>query len=121
MNVAQFRADFPEFADTVKYPDGSVNFWLTFMGKLLNAARWADLLDMGLELATAHHLIINAKNQKSAGGILAPISSKSVDTVSVSFDTKAVTLENAGHWATTNYGQRFWQLLMMAGAGGVQL
>jgi hypothetical protein len=39
--------------------------------------------------------------------------------VSVSYDTAAVTLTDAGHWNATTYGIQFWQLQQMAGAGGI--
>lgn len=119
IDAAKFRTDFPEFADTAKYPDSMVNFWLNLAGVMLNAARWADLLDFGTELFVAHQLVLASRNLKTAGGSVAPVSSKSVDKVTVSYDTSAVKLDNAGHWAATNYGQQFWQLAMMAGAGGV--
>lgn len=121
VTVAQFRADFPEFADATKYPDASVNFWLNIAATRLDPVRWADMLDPGTELFVAHQVVLSARNAKSAGVTVAPIASKSVDKVSVSYDTSAVRLDNAGHWAATNYGQQFWQLLQMAGAGGVQL
>lgn len=98
-----------------------VQFWLNLAGKMLNADRWVDILDFGTELFVAHQLILGARNLKNAGQVNAPVSSKSVDKVSVSYDTKNVQLENAGHWATTSYGLQFWQLMQMAGAGGVQL
>lgn len=123
VTVAQFRADFPEFADTSKYPDASVAFWLNVAVTRLNPTRWADMLDMGTELFIAHQVVLSARNARAntPGATVAPIASKSVDKVSVSYDTSAVRLDNAGHWAATNYGQQFWQLLQMAGAGGVQL
>jgi hypothetical protein len=125
ITVAQFRADFPEFTDTTKYPDTMVTFWLTQAGKLLRPDRWVDELDLGTELFVAHQLVIGARNQKNggsgAGASIAPISSKTVDKVSVSYDTGSVTMTDAGFWNATNYGQRFWWLLQMAGAGAVQL
>lgn len=125
VTTAQFRTDFPEFTDVAKYPDSQVTFWLTQAGKLLRAERWADDLDLGTELFVAHQLVIGARNQKNggsgAGGAVAPISSKTVDKVSVSYDTGSVSMTDAGFWNGTNYGQRFWWLLQMAGAGAVQL
>lgn len=121
IDAAKFRADFPEFGDPAKYPDSMVAFWLALAGKMLNAPRWADLLDMGTELFVAHQLVLASRNQRSAGNVPAPIAAKSVDKVSVTYDTSAVKLENAGHWAATNYGMQFWQLQQMAGAGGIQI
>lgn len=121
IDATKFRADFPEFADAAKYPDAAVAFWLALAGKLLNAQRWVDMLDFGTELFVAHQLTLAARNAKTAGAVAAPVAAKSVDKVSVTYDTSAVRLENAGHWAATNYGQQFYQLMQLAGAGGVQV
>jgi hypothetical protein len=127
MDISTFRQDFPEFANTTDYPDAQVTFWLGVGGKLLRAERWFDLLDQGLELFTAHHLAIGAKDQATAsaggipGAVQGNVSSKSVDKVSVSYDASRVTYDDAGFWNMTTYGLRYWNLLMLVGAGGVQL
>lgn len=127
MDAATFRQDFPEFSDTTTYPDGSVDFYLALGVKLLPECRWQDLLDYGLELFTAHHLVLSTRDQKAeaAGGMpgamTGPQSSKAVDKVSVSYDTASATLEDGGFWNLTTYGVRFLQLARMIGAGGIQL
>lgn len=121
VDAAKFRADFPEFADESKYPPAMVDFWLGFAAKLLISDRWADVLDYGLELMTAHNLTVAKRNEATPGAIAAPVASKSVDKVSISYDTSAIKLENAGHWGATSYGIQFLQLARMVGAGGVQL
>lgn len=122
VTAAQFRADFPEFADTSKFPDSMVNFWLGLAVKLLISDRWADILDEGTELMVAHECTIAYRNTLGApGGVLAPQASKAVDKVSVSYDISAVRLDNAGHWGGTSYGMQFFQLMRIVGAGPVQL
>lgn len=127
MDSSTFRQDFPEFADTTTYPDGSVNFYLGLGVKLLPECRWQDTLDYGLELFTAHHLALYMRDQQAAaaggmpGVMTGPQSSKSVDKVSVSYDTALATLEDGGFWNLTTYGVRFLQLARMMGAGGFQL
>lgn len=127
MDAAQFRTDFPEFADAAIYPDATVNLWLGVAGISLPADRWGALLDLGTELFIAHHLAVGAGNTKaaaaggipgSAGGV---ISSKSVDKVSVSYDTGAGTLEGGDFWNRTTYGIEFLRYARMMGAGGIQL
>lgn len=123
-DLATFREHFPEFSAT---PDGRVSFWLGIAPKLLNAERWDELLDHGIELFVAHHLAIDNANQRAAqngGGVgqnSGPVASKTVDKVSVSYDTGAATLEGAGHWNLTTYGTQFYALFRMMGAGGIQL
>jgi Protein of unknown function (DUF4054) len=127
MTPATFRQQFPEFACTTTYPDSQVTFWAGLAGSLLNPERWADLLDHGTALFVAHHLATGQRDQEiaAAGGtpgtISGPQSAKSVDKVSASYDTSAVTLENGGFWNMSSYGIRLLQLARYAGAGGVQL
>ena len=127
VSVSSFRSDFPEFASVVTYPDAQVAFWLGLAGKLHSVDRWGDLLDYGVELFMAHNLSIAARDAKAAatggvgGGATGLLSSKSVDKVSASYDTGAVTIDGAGNWNLTTYGTRYIQLASMIGAGGVQL
>lgn len=121
VTAAQFRTDFPEFADTARYSDGMVSFWLTYALAMLNADRWGSMLDHGVKLMLAHQCVLAAKNGKAPGGIVAPQTAKAVDKVSVAYDTASVQLENAGHWNGSTYGIQFLQLARMMGAGGMQL
>lgn len=127
MDAQQFRQDFPEFADATAFPGPTVDFYLGLGVKLLNADRWAETLDYGLELFTAHHLAIAARDQQAAavggvgGEIKGALASKSVDKVSASYNNGAALNPDAGFWNLTSYGLRFWQLARMIGAGGVQL
>ncbi|MCL6466958.1 MAG: DUF4054 domain-containing protein [Ralstonia sp.] len=123
---AQLRSDFPEFANTATYPDTLINMWLTLAASMVNASRWAELTNLGIELVTAHHLALSARDQQTAtvggipGEIKGPTSSKSVDKVSVSYDTSAVSLTDAGFWGLTSYGLRFLTIARAMGAGGYQ-
>ncbi len=127
MSSTTFRANYPEFADVTKYPESQVNFYLTLGGKLLRPIRWGSLLDTGIELFTAHNVALEAVAQRGASAGQVPglstgaVASKSIDKVSVSYDTNAGIVTNAGHWNLTIYGTRFLQLMRMAGTGGVQL
>lgn len=127
VTASSFRADFPEFTSTVVFPDATVAFWLGLAGKLLSVDRWGDLLDYGTELFVAHNLVLSARDQKAVsnggiGGSGAGItSSKTVDKVSVSYDTANAAIDGAGNWNLTTYGTRYIQLARMVGAGGVQL
>lgn len=127
MDVATFRQQFPEFADTARYPEPLVAFWLDVVTRMLDPKRWADLLDVGLALALAHHLVVAVREQGSAvagkvpGTVLGMQTSKSVDTVSVSYDVGAVTNEGGGFWNMTTYGIQFLGMARLVGSGGVQL
>lgn len=127
VDAAQFRVDLPEFASTTVYPDSGVTFWLAIAYKLLRPEAWVDVLDFGAELFVAHNLAIEGLNQKAAAGGGAPganvgaASQKTIDKVSVSYDTTAGLEPGAGHWNLTNYGTRFYRLMMLAGMGGRQI
>lgn len=121
MDVATFRSYYPEFGDAVAFPDPAIQRFLDFGAKQLNAERWADMLDEGLGLFAAHSLTVATRNKKSAGSMLAPVTSKAVDKVSVSYDVAAVTLADGGYWNQTSYGVQLLTWARMVGAGGVQL
>lgn len=127
MDVAQFRADFPEFASTTDYPSSMVTFWGGIAEQLVDVSRWGTLYDQGVSLFVAHNIALQRKNIQAAAGGGVPgaqsgaISSKSVGTVSVSYDTAASMMPNAGHWNMTVYGIQFIQLGRLLCAGAVQL
>lgn len=120
----QFRADFPEFANA---SDAQVSMWLTVGEALVNPLRWGDLTNIGIELVTAHHLAIAMRDDKTAvgggaaGGVSGPVSSKSVDKVSVSYNTSSTQYEGEAFWNMTSYGIRYIGLARLFGAGGIQL
>ena len=127
VTAASFRTSFPEFANTTTYPTAQIEFWIGVAANLVDEARWGTLYDFGISLIIAHNLVISTKDQRAAalggavgagGGVVA---SKTVDKVSVSYDTAASTFEGAGDLNTTTYGIRWQRLARMFGAGGVQI
>ena len=123
LTYATFIANFPEFSGS-SYPEGWFNYWLSFGTKLLRPCVWTDFLDDGMSLFIAHNLVLQLRAVKAAatggdaGGNTGPLSSKSVDKVSMGYDTGAASLEGAGAYNLTTYGTRFYQLMKMVGAGG---
>lgn len=127
MTPADFRTYFPEFSDTTKYPGSQIEFWMTVASALVDPDRWGVLTDQGVSLVTAHHLVVANQDQAvaAAGGtpgeVKGATASKSVDKVSVGYDTKSVTIDGAGFWNMSKYGIRYLTLAKMFGAGGLQL
>jgi hypothetical protein len=134
--AASLRGHFPEFTDPVRYPDGWITFWLGIAYNLLNTCRWNALLDHGAELFTCHHLALSARaaaDAAIAAGMQAPqlakvpgmaegmVASKTVDKVTIAYDTEAIALEKGGFWNLTMYGIQFLTLARMHGAGGIQV
>lgn len=127
MDVAKFRQDFPEFADTTAYPDAEVTFFSGLAEQLLPECRWGTIWPYAVALFTAHQLTVARRNEQTAstggtpGGVSGPTTAKAVDKVSVSYDAAAVTLADGGFWNMSTYGIQFLQWARMFGAGGIQL
>lgn len=109
-----------------------------FSGGQLTSPKWgagsavpvsppATLLDIATELFVAHNLVLEKRAQDAAnvgglpGQIIGPVASKSVGSVSISYDASAGLEPEAGHWNTTMYGLRFIKLARMKGMGPVQV
>ncbi|CDL85407.1 DUF4054 domain-containing protein [Xenorhabdus szentirmaii] len=126
-SIAQFRLDFPQFSDKAQFPDAQIQFRLNLADKQLDENRLGDMFVYLVELMVAHYMALWAADSRSmaiggAGGANSGVvSSKSVDKVSVSYDTGATLNPNAGFWNNTRYGSEFYEMLMMFGAGGIQL
>lgn len=126
MDIATFREAFPEF-DATKYPDGMVTTWSAIGERLVNEKYWDTEKPLGVQLFTAHHLVLARANVEAAnaGGLpgqtSGPTQSKAVGAANISYDTQSSINLNAGHWNMTSYGKQFFQLARMFGAGGVQL
>lgn len=126
--VADFRKDFPQFEDPLRYPEAQVQFRLNLADILLSEKiTGTKIFPYLVELFVAHHMALFAQDQRSAtvggaGGSASGVqTSKSVDKVSVSYDTSATLNPDAGFWNNTRYGAEFYQLITMFGAGGRQL
>lgn len=125
VTLASFRAAFPEFAS---YPDGTVTYNLGLAGRLLSPVRWGELYDDGVQFVTAHNLALSPVSATVAGSggaaIGAPmgiVSAKSVGPISKTIDTSIGLEDGAGLYGATSYGRRYYQLLTLIGAGGIQL
>ena len=133
ITIAQFVADFPEFADASPAVFG---FYLDLATMLLNPRRWPttpspttglSVLDRGTELFVAHNIALEQRTIKEAafgapvGVTQGPVSSKGVGPTSVGYDTASGVEADGGHWNTTIYGIRFLRLLRTVAAGPIQV
>ncbi len=126
--VAQFRSDFPEFADTSKYPDALIATWLAVASvEVANAQRWGTLLATAQELVTAHYVVLATRDRAAGANGGTPGTPQGLETaqavgpVSVSYDHTPLLSEDAGAWNQTTYGQRYYKLARLIGAGGMQI
>jgi hypothetical protein len=123
----KFLAAFPEFNDAGRYPAPQRQMWLTIATNNLDPYRWGDYYELGVYLFIAHHLAVFA-NQRGksgmAGRIPFPMGSKSVGSVSASYDTSILSQmadKGGGLWGLTTYGMEWYRLSQMVGMGGVQI
>lgn len=127
MDVALFRADFPEFADSVRFPSSTITLWSNLGEQLISADRFGSTFTQAVELFTAHNAVLAAGNVSStaAGGMPGQtggiVSSKAVGSVSVSYDTASAMETGAGHWNQTTYGRQYIRLARLIGQGCYQL
>lgn len=126
--VSDFRTAFPQFSDPNAYPDMIITARLALADVLLRQDRFgAEVFPYVAGLFVAHYMFLYAADKRSAavggaGGANSGVqSSKSVDKVSVSYDTGTTLNPDAGFWNNSRYGSEFWEYLMMFGAGAVQL
>lgn len=126
--IQQFRNDFPQFNDEVKFPDSQIRLRLNLADKLLSEnVSGSDVFLYWVGLFVAHYLTLYAMDTRSlqAGGVGGSSSgvatAKSVDKVSVSYDNSVTLNPDAGFWNNTRYGAEFYQWVLMFGAGGRQL
>lgn len=124
---ASFRAAFPAFADTTKYPDAEVNFYIGLAVIMCgNVYRWGDALEYGMSLFIAHNLALDGTALSAAGGgvpgaIVGPMTGGHVDKVGYTRNPGVAMDPKNGHWNLTTWGLRYIRLVNMIGAGPVQV
>ena len=127
MDNTAFRLGFPEFANTVTYPDTLLDFWSCLAQMQVLPSVWKGATCKGVQLYVAHEITLAMQNAKAAsvggvpgtsGGIA---NSKTVGSVSVGYDSVSTSEKDAGYWNLTNYGRQFIRLARIFGAGAYQL
>ncbi len=127
MDNAAFRQAFPEFADLARYPDSQLDFWSELAEAQVLECRWKTMRTKGIYLYVAHEITLAGQNQKAGviggvpGGASGPANSKTVGSVTVSYDTQQTAEKDGGWWNLTIYGKQFLRLARIFGAGVVQL
>lgn len=127
VTVKTFRGAFTEFADPARFPDAMLSYWLDIASKLVNTDRWGNLSDNGVSMFAAHNATLErrAMDEADLGGIpgmsTGIVNNKSVDKVSVGYDTQGGVELDAGHWNLTIYGTRYIRLARQMGMGPVQV
>ena len=106
-----FLTFFPNFKDV---PADTLNAYLDLVVKQVPDGRFRAETDYGRYLLVAHQLTINGLSGKEAsavGGVSGAIASKTVGSVSVSYDTGGSNETDAGFYNATIYGKQYYALL----------
>lgn len=113
MTPAEFKVRYPEFtAET----DQRVQLFLDEAIPHLDEARWDDLYVQGLGLYVAHSL---ASANADVGVDIGNETNVKVGDVSISKDASIVEAQMENDLLRTTYGQKYWRLAKMVGAGGI--
>lgn len=119
IDIDDFRASFPEFSDIVKFPDAQVVYWSSVAECATNEVVFGCMYKNVIYLYTAHTLALAFKNQLNPipGQGIGLTSSKSVGSVSTSYDTASIVEEGGGYWNETSYGREYLRLVKLFGVG----
>ena len=122
IDIDDFRASFPEFTDPVKFTDAQITYWSNVAGCATNQKVFGCMYTNVIYLYTAHTLSIAYKNKINPvpGEGLGLTASKSVGSVSVSYDTASIVENGGGYWNETSYGREYLRLVRLFGTGGRQ-
>ena len=120
LDITEFRAMYPAFADVTKYPDSVItlafNKSTIFIKNETNECLGDSELETILYLVTAHLLAVETKAKaNSSGGLIA---SSAVDKISVSLVAPSNTDEFNYFFNQSAYGQELLALLSLLAVGG---
>lgn len=120
LDVTAFRAMFPEFADTVKYPDASITMWRTMGNQYIysydNCLISGDVLQLALNLVTAH--LAKSFTMISNGQSVVVVAGATEGSVAVSMVPPPAKTGWQWWLNTTPYGVQLWALLQTLVVGG---
>jgi Protein of unknown function (DUF4054) len=123
MDIAQFRLDFPEFGNDTRYTDSMCAYWSALAENLHDNDRFGAVYTNLIELYTAHCLTIQARDiaVSNDGGFpegqAGAVTSKSVGSVSVDYESQFSFDKNGTWFNSTIYGRQYLQLAKMFGKG----
>lgn len=128
--IAEFRARYPQFADTAVWPDSVVSAALCEADAQTGSSRWGAYQDdchntkqRGMFFYAAHLLTVyypNGGNQTPSSDPTWGWNSKSLGDASVSYDTGSSNLSPYNAWLmSTLYGQQFYRLMKFVSIGPI--
>ena len=120
-NDAQFRAQFPVFADATAYPQATLSQYFTTGGLYVANSNYGYLAAAGatltcLYLLTAH--LAQLATQIADGQTPVIVSASSIDKISVTLEPPPATSAWEGWLQTTAYGSQLLAMLEGLSVGG---
>lgn len=112
-DINKFLEQFPQFTDLNEFPQETITFWDDFSTKFLNQMKWGKFYVQGRSLLLAHNLTLANLH----GHVSGLNTSKSVDSVSASYDVGNIVGKDYKLYNRTIYGIQFMQLSKIIGAG----
>lgn len=117
-----FRAQFPAFTSTTKYPDGQLSGYFTMATVYIYPKDWSGLcgaqLQLVLDLMTAHLTWLN-QLVVSGNTAVAPLAGASIDKVSITLTPPPTNTSAWAYWLnSTPYGKQLLALLRLLSRGG---
>lgn len=127
ITVEEFRAAFPELADTTTYPDAVLQRWLTMAEAYISTRNYRvkpAVRVLMIELMAMHLMTLFASmggsgaigGESTAGGT---ITSATVGSVSVSLQAPIATDAYAQWIQSTPYGKALWALMSAQNPTGI--
>ena len=142
-----FTADYPEFADQTRFPESAVNYWIGIAYVLLTLPLYGtsfwdttpgpyippgqtlgrSIQDYGVELFTAHNLALEVQAQDAStlnatpGTVGGSITGRTVNGLTIVYDTAGSLEKDGGHYNLTTYGRRFLRMVKTVGALPIQV
>ncbi len=119
-DVTEFRADYPEFASSVTYPDDLLQSYWDMATCYVSDANYGSLADdcrqQAIDLMTAH--LLKIAQLASANQVATQIQNATIDKITDGFTPPP--LPNQWQWwlGTTVYGQQLLALLQAKAVGG---
>lgn len=110
-----FITRFPEFTAVA---EARIQLFLDEALLEIRESDWGAFYNKGLNLYTAHLLTLGNQTSAAAGGAggsLAPITSRAVGDVSISFANPATSGWDQAWLCSTSYGQEFYNLTSKLG------
>ena len=119
MTPAEFLAD-PDFSAFVTEDPDTIAKWMVKAAPFFDVSRWGAFYSEGLGNWVAHRIIMSnlratrPTNQLDAGDT----ASKSVGSVSKSYDSLLINAQAKDPYMRTSYGQEYCRLRRLVGMGG---